>query len=96
MIWKSTSGLRTTDLTCKFSPLHCLLDPEVYNHPTPSLDYHKHKLRKYPVIQQTAECDREKLVTLFNKAAYSKLPAALGLAKIPHTKWVTVRVPHDQ
>lgn len=96
MIWKSTPGLRTTVLTCKFSPLHCLQDPEVYNHQTLSLGYHKCKCSKYPVIQQTTECDREKLVTLFNKAAYSKLFAVLGLAKIPYTKWVTLSRPHYQ
>lgn len=96
MIWKSTPGLRTTVLTCKFSPLHCLQDPEVYNHQIPSLGYHKCKHSQHPVTQQTTECDREKLVTLFNKAAYSKLFAVLGLAKIPYTKWVTASRPHHQ
>lgn len=96
MIWKSTPGFRTTVLTCKFSPLNCLQDPDVYNHQTPSLGYRKCKHSKYPVIQQTTECDREKLVTLFNKAVHSKLFAVLGLATIPHTKRVTVNRPHHQ
>lgn len=96
MTWKSTPGLRTTVLTCKFSTLHCLQDPEVYNHQTPSLGYHKCKHSKYPVIQQTTECDGDKLVTSFNKAAYYKLLAVLWLAKIPHTRWVTVSQPHHQ